>query len=122
MSHKKSISYKLYSEYLSATGYLDGEVSKITYVEHQDVRDAVMALVEMLLSGYEHEIFSQICGCCGKWGNVVYRESIIEESHICHPCIRLWKTIMKDLNVVMMTGMSGNMGFACPRRGATHNP
>ncbi len=65
MSQKESSSYKLYSEYLLATDYLNGEASRITYVEHQDVRDAVMALMEMLLSAYEKEIFSQICGCCG---------------------------------------------------------
>jgi hypothetical protein len=58
---KESISYTLYSEYLSAMGYLDGEASKIMYVRHQDVRDAVMALMEVLLCGYENEIFSQIC-------------------------------------------------------------
>ncbi|MDQ7826206.1 MAG: YkgJ family cysteine cluster protein [Candidatus Eremiobacteraeota bacterium] len=66
MSQKESISYKLYSEYLTATGYLDGEESKITYVEHQDVRAAAMALMEVLLAGYEKEIFSQVCGCCGQ--------------------------------------------------------
>ncbi|MGV8118354.1 MAG: YkgJ family cysteine cluster protein [Candidatus Xenobiia bacterium LiM19] len=60
------INYTLYSEYLSATDDLNGEESKITYVEHQDVREAVMALIEVLFSGYEHEIFSQICGCCGQ--------------------------------------------------------
>ncbi|MHC9538589.1 MAG: YkgJ family cysteine cluster protein [Vulcanimicrobiota bacterium] len=62
----ESIIYKLYSEYLSVTDDLNGEESKITYVEHQDVREAVMALMEVLLSGYEREIFSRICGCCGR--------------------------------------------------------
>ena len=66
MSQKECIGYKLYSEYLSATDDLNGEESKIAYVEHQDVREAVMALMEVLLSGYEREIFSRICGCCGQ--------------------------------------------------------
>ncbi|MDQ7825595.1 MAG: YkgJ family cysteine cluster protein [Candidatus Eremiobacteraeota bacterium] len=65
MRQKESISYKLYSQSLSATGSLDGEVSKLTY-ELPDVRDAVIALMEVLLSGYEKEIFSRICGCCGQ--------------------------------------------------------
>gem|GEM_PF-1044184 len=65
MSQRESISYELYSQSLSATGYLNGEVSKLTY-ELPDVREAVMALMEVLLSGYGKEIFSQICGCCGR--------------------------------------------------------
>jgi Fe-S-cluster containining protein len=65
VSQKERISYKLYSEYLSATGYLDGEVKKITY-ELPDVRDAVIALMEVVVSGYEKKIFSETCGCCGK--------------------------------------------------------
>jgi len=60
------INYTLYSEYLSATGCIDCEESKITYVQHRDVRDAVIALMEALLSGYEKDIFSRICGCCGQ--------------------------------------------------------
>ena len=49
-----------------ATNCLKGEVSRITYIEHQDVRAAVMALMELLLSEYENEIFSQTCSCCGQ--------------------------------------------------------
>lgn len=67
MSQTEGISYKLYSEHLSATGYDKEEVSKILgYVEHQDVRDAVMALMDVVVSGYAHEVVSQICGCCGQ--------------------------------------------------------
>ncbi|MHC9540784.1 MAG: YkgJ family cysteine cluster protein [Vulcanimicrobiota bacterium] len=65
MSQKEDIRYELYSDSLSVTGYIDGEVSKMTY-ELQDVRNAVMALMDLLLSGYGHEIFSRICGCCGQ--------------------------------------------------------
>lgn len=65
MSQNENISYTLYPQHLSATGHLSGEAKKLTY-ELEDVRDAVMALMDVLLSGYGHEIFSRICGCCGR--------------------------------------------------------
>lgn len=65
MSQKESVSYKLYPEYLLATGYFNDEESKIRYVEYENVRDAVISLMDVLLSGCGREIFSGICGCCG---------------------------------------------------------
>jgi hypothetical protein len=51
VSQKEQITYELHSEYLLATGHSDDEVSRITYVEHQDVRHAVMTLMEAVVSG-----------------------------------------------------------------------
>lgn len=65
MSLDKKISYTLYPQSLSAAVQPDGELRKLTYEIH-DVRNEVRELMNVLLADYGDEIFSQVCGCCGR--------------------------------------------------------
>lgn len=66
MSHSESICYDLHSEYLRLEWSAGEKESKLTYVEHQDVRRAVIALMDTLLSEYQDDAFSSVCCRCGR--------------------------------------------------------
>jgi len=66
MSLTESTCCELHSEYLQVTDLAGREISKLTYVEHHGLRRAVMALIDVLMSEYQNDIFSSICCRCGR--------------------------------------------------------
>ncbi|MGV8120500.1 MAG: YkgJ family cysteine cluster protein [Candidatus Xenobiia bacterium LiM19] len=65
MNLDENISYTLYPQSLSAAIQPEGKLQKLTYELH-DVRDAVRALMDVLMADYGEDIFSQACGRCGR--------------------------------------------------------